>query len=272
MIKSMPFQTVPLDIEELHQAACKAKQSHYVDPDTKLMVFTAYYLSKRKCCGCGCRHCPYKPRTLPHQTSRLLHGKFDDLPPVVDVLFWSGGKDSYLAFRAMRRAALRPVILLTTFDAASGIVAHQEVSIGNIVRQAKTLNVPLLGIPVEGGAYVRLVTAGLDRLRDHGVEIMRVAFGDLHLQHVRTWRESELTALGAQLFYPVWGVPYQSLLKELEDSNITIRISAVDRDRTALKHVKIGDKFSSQFVNQLSDEIDRFGENGEFHTLVELWR
>ncbi|CAN8071616.1 unnamed protein product [Agarophyton chilense] len=172
----------------------------------------------------------------------------------------------------MKRAALRPVILLTTFDSLSGIVAHQEVPIEHIVRQAKVLDVPLLGVPVAGGAYVRLVSAGLDRLRDHGIEIKRVAFGDLHLQHVRSWRECELASLGAQLFYPVWGVPYDSLLKDLEASKATIRISAVDRDRAALENVEVGDVFSSHFVRRLPDEVDRFGENGEFHTLVELWK
>ncbi|PXF48955.1 hypothetical protein BWQ96_01297 [Gracilariopsis chorda] len=260
------------DIEEIHLAACKAKKSHYVDPKSKLMVFTSFYLSKRKCCGCGCRHCPYKPRYFPHQPSRLLNGNFDDLPDSVDILFWSGGKDSYLAFRALQRAAVRPVILLTTFDAASGIVAHQEVSIDDIIRQAKSVNVPLLGVPIAGGAYVRLVSAGLDRLRDHGINIVRVAFGDLHLRHVRNWRETELHSLKAELFYPVWGVKYESLMQELEEANVTIRISAVDHDNPSLRHVKIGDNFGPGFVEKLPHQVDPFGENGEFHTLVELWR
>ncbi len=34
----------------------------YPDPDTGLFVLTASYLRARgKCCGSGCRHCPYPP-------------------------------------------------------------------------------------------------------------------------------------------------------------------------------------------------------------------
>lgn len=32
----------------------------YTDPDTGLYVLTAqYHLSRGRCCGSGCRHCPY---------------------------------------------------------------------------------------------------------------------------------------------------------------------------------------------------------------------
>jgi hypothetical protein len=47
-------------IEELHRAACEAKQASYIDPPTGYMVLTEYaHLKRGKCCGSGCRHCPY---------------------------------------------------------------------------------------------------------------------------------------------------------------------------------------------------------------------
>ena len=49
------------DIEDLHLLACLQRQDSYIDPISGYMVFTAFYLkSRRKCCGNGCRHCPYK--------------------------------------------------------------------------------------------------------------------------------------------------------------------------------------------------------------------
>ena len=49
------------DIEQLHATACQLNKDSYVDPVTKLQVFTAYALSKNgSCCGLGCRHCPYR--------------------------------------------------------------------------------------------------------------------------------------------------------------------------------------------------------------------
>jgi hypothetical protein len=49
---------------------------------------------------------------------------------VDDVLFWSGGKDAYLSLLHLQEAKRRvrqtnSVVLLTTFDSATGIVPHQ---------------------------------------------------------------------------------------------------------------------------------------------------
>lgn len=47
-------------IERIHEAACRRGDTNYIDPDSGLMVLTAFYLSRRGyCCGTGCRHCPY---------------------------------------------------------------------------------------------------------------------------------------------------------------------------------------------------------------------
>ena len=46
-------------IEELHEAACQAKRPFYRDPQSGLMVMTAYALKQRPCCSSNCRHCPY---------------------------------------------------------------------------------------------------------------------------------------------------------------------------------------------------------------------
>ena len=49
------------DIEELHRQACAAGDHTYIDPATGLTVFTeCAHLARGSCCGCGCRHCPYR--------------------------------------------------------------------------------------------------------------------------------------------------------------------------------------------------------------------
>ncbi len=56
---SLSKQTIA-DIESLHQQACADCKETYVDPATGYSVFTAYSHTKRgKCCGSGCRHCPF---------------------------------------------------------------------------------------------------------------------------------------------------------------------------------------------------------------------
>ena len=50
------------DIEEIHRLACRSKHEAYICPSSGLTVFTEYgHLKRGRCCGCGCRHCPYRP-------------------------------------------------------------------------------------------------------------------------------------------------------------------------------------------------------------------
>ena len=46
--------------ERLHRQACDARKSGYIDPETGKFVLTSWFLlSQGKCCGKGCRHCPW---------------------------------------------------------------------------------------------------------------------------------------------------------------------------------------------------------------------
>lgn len=43
-----------------HDAAVRAGEPGYLDPDTGLFVLTAEHLAEKgHCCDEGCRHCPY---------------------------------------------------------------------------------------------------------------------------------------------------------------------------------------------------------------------
>ena len=48
------------EIDRCHRAAVAAGEAGYPDPDTGLFVITAAEHRRRgRCCGNGCRHCPY---------------------------------------------------------------------------------------------------------------------------------------------------------------------------------------------------------------------
>jgi diphthamide synthase (EF-2-diphthine--ammonia ligase) len=84
-------------------------------------------------------------------------------------------------------------------------------------------------------------------------------FGDLHLDHVRHWRDTELGKLGIALEYPLWKVPYASLIKDFEESNVEYVLSASTRDG-----IEVGSVFGRDFSDRIErDSLDGFGENGE---------
>ena len=91
---------------------------------------------------------------------------------------WSGGKDSFLTYRAMQREGVTNIVLLTTFDARSRVIAHQEFAIDQVMEQAAHLNAPLIGVPLHpGGEYVDHLKPALELVP--GCDTL--AFGDLHL-------------------------------------------------------------------------------------------
>ena len=261
----------------LHERACRAGEEFYLDPETDWRVFTEVELRRRgSCCGSGCRHCPYAHDAVPvEERPRLarrpawMTGVHPPSEPA-DVLFWSGGKDSFLTYRALRREGSRSLVLLTTFDAQSRKIAHQELDIALVARQAEHLGVPLLGVPLHPGQAYEARIAEAARMVPR---IARFVFGDLHLEHIRDWRVEafrELAVdLGASLHFPLWGAPYEALMDDLEASGAVCEVSAVTEE--ALGVVRVGQRFDRALMTALPERVDRFGENGEFHTLVKVW-
>ena len=191
----------------------------YLDPNTGFQVFTALGLKARgRCCGAGCRHCPYHHAAIPNaqrpakvsQPAWLTDARPSDARTTV--LFWSGGKDSFLAYRALNHSNL---VLLTTFDKGSTVIAHQELKITDIIAQAEHLDLPLVGIPLHPDrAYEDHIADGLALIPNANT----LAFGDLHLEHIRNWREETFARHPAtshlELSFPLWHRPYQELLQE----------------------------------------------------------
>lgn len=55
-----PDHPLRAEILARHAAALEAGAPSYDDPATGLAVLTAAFLAARgRCCGSGCRHCPY---------------------------------------------------------------------------------------------------------------------------------------------------------------------------------------------------------------------
>lgn len=246
-------------------------RSSYVDPESGYSVFTRAALEARgRCCGCGCRHCPFQHASVPvgARADRIRNAAWltEANEAATIALSWSGGKDSYLALRALQRQhAGADIVLFTTFDAETRVVAHQELPISAVVEQASVLGKALIGIPLRPHHdYFGQVKAGLSL----APLIATLAFGDLHLEHIRAWREScfaPLLATGMTLEFPLWRVSYSTLMQDYLASGARSEVSAVAHP--ALEGM-IGVSFGPEFVDALPDGVDAFGENGEFHTRV----
>ena len=282
------------DFDGLHEEACARGDHFYIDPKTGYMVMTKIkHEARGRCCGSGCRHCPFahvnvrdKARCI--QVPAMLYTPVDGLASDVVVLMWSGGKDSFLALRAMLKpgGALHDVgpsgvVLLTTFDATSRIVAHQEVSAKDVEKQAQHLNVGLVGVPLHrhaGTGYVSRLEAALEVVTSLGCKVKALACGDLHLEHIRSWREEAVgRGLGMKILYPVWsdvaGENYAALTKDLVASGVPCTVTAVTDEAAAAAGATVGAQFTPELSSKLqASGKDAFGEKGEFHTLARVWK
>lgn len=261
------------NVWQLHDAACAAGQDGYVDPATGYLTFTRDYLQRRgRCCAAGCRHCPFAHSNIPvearpakiKQAAWLTYAYVD--PEPASLLFWSGGKDSYLAYLDLQRRQ-RHTVLLTTFDAQSGVIAHQGLHIDDVIQQALALSLPLIGVPLHSDKdYVDHILPALTL----SPQVNELVFGDLHLVHIRNWREQTFGAhpdiQGFSLAFPLWQVDYEALFKQLALSPISITISATVPDLAWAQ----GLSYDADFIARLPEGVDPFGENGEFHTHVKV--
>ena len=282
------------DFDGLHEEACARGDNFYIDPKSGYMVMTRVkHEARGRCCGSGCRHCPFahvnvrdKARCI--QVPAMLNTPAEGLASEVIVLMWSGGKDSFLALRAMlkpggalHKVGTSGVVLLTTFDATSRIVAHQEVGAKDVEKQAQHLNVGLVGVPLHrhaGTGYVSRLEAAISVVKSLGCKVKALACGDLHLEHIRSWREEAVgRGLGMKILYPVWsdvaGENYAALTEDLIASGVPCTVTAVTDDVAAAAGATVGAEFTPELTSKLqASGKDAFGEKGEFHTLARVWK
>ena len=98
---------------DCHREAQQSGKAGYIDPDSGLFVMTEQTLRARgKCCGNGCRHCPFGRSLAGGNTQEknrmYLPDGVGELPKDAIFLFWSGGKDSYLALLSLLKQECLP--------------------------------------------------------------------------------------------------------------------------------------------------------------------
>lgn len=186
----------------------------------------------------------------------------------MDILFWSGGKDAWLALEFYRQHHPdQHLKLLTTYRKTDEIVPHQNIETSHIKKQADHLGLDLLLIPLPGECpndkYLNEVGKALKKEPN---DIGHLIFGDWHLQDIRDWREEAFGEMGYRCLFPIWEKSLHDLLPVITLKPVEITISAVKEEFK--KFIRVGEVYNQRFVHQLPEEIDPMGEKGEFHTKV----
>jgi uncharacterized protein (TIGR00290 family) len=185
-------------------------------------------------------------------------------------LSWSGGKDAAWALHRLRATpGLEVVALVTTVVPAFGRVAMHGVRVELLRAQAHAAGVPLVEVPLSwpstNDEYEGRVGAALAALRaERGVS--HVAFGDLFLEDVRSYRERMLAGSGLLPLFPLWLEPTRPLVDAMLAAGLEARIVCLDPARVGRELA--GRRIDAALLAGLPESVDPCGERGEFHTFV----
>ncbi len=185
------------------------------------------------------------------------------------LLSWSSGKDCAWSLHLLRQQGQYEIVgLLTTLNREDGQVAMHGVRRDLVEAQAKAAGIPLWAVdlpwPCSNSDYETIMKKTCQAAVEAGVE--QVAFGDLFLSDIRSYREKQLQGSGLQPIFPLWGKPTRELARSMISSGVRAKLACVDRE--CLHPEFVGREFDEQLLSDLPPEIDPCGENGEFHTFV----
>ena len=183
---------------------------------------------------------------------------------------WSGGKDAALALDVLHSQSPRRVdALLTTVVEEVETVTMHGTPLAIVEQQAEALGVPLYVMRVPPNAsnptYEERLERALGPLLGDGYDT--VVAGDLFLEDVKAYREEVLRAVGARPLFPLWKRDTTWLARHFIERSYRAIVTSIDT--TQLDPAFVGRMYDGSFLDDLPDNVDPCGENGEFHTFVE---
>jgi len=182
---------------------------------------------------------------------------------------WSTGKDSALAlYKVLQEKEYSVTQLVTSVNKDYERVSMHGLREELLDAQIDTLQIPLQKIyfpaEVSMSDYDETMRKVTNSLVNEGFQYG--IFGDIFLEDLRNYREKKLKEVGITGVFPLWKKDTKALLQEflsLGFKAITVCVNAKLLDESF-----VGRILDENFINELPDNVDPCGENGEFHTFV----
>jgi len=182
---------------------------------------------------------------------------------------WSGGKDSMLALkRIINSSTLKVDHLMTTLSNAYGRISMHGVREDLLDKQAANLNIPLkkIWLPERPSmeVYTEEMKKAYSQVKNNGIR--KIVFGDIFLEDLKDYRDQMLSDIKLSGVYPIWKNPTKKLIEEFINDGFKAIVVCINTK--LLDKSYLGKTIDHHFVEELPDNVDPCGENGEFHTFV----
>ncbi len=180
---------------------------------------------------------------------------------------WSSGKDSALAlYKILQNPEYKIDCLLTSVNQQYQRISMHGVRIELLEAQAESIGIPLkiMQIPEMPTmeVYENVMTKTLTELKNQG--ITHSVFGDIFLEDLREYREKQLAKIAFEGVFPIWKIPSHDLIQEF--LSLGFKTIVVCVNERYLDKSFVGRIIDQDFINNLPENVDVCGENGEFHT------
>jgi uncharacterized protein (TIGR00290 family) len=182
---------------------------------------------------------------------------------------WSGGKDSSLCLhRVMQDQGYKVDCLLTNVNAFHDRISMHGVRRDLLTAQAASIGLPLqtIELPEQPGMqeYEQAMSEKIAELKNSGCT--HALFGDIFLEDLKRYREEKLQSLDIRCVFPLWKIPTPQLMEEFIESGFKAIIVCVNEK--SLDRSFCGRLIDRSFLQDLPEDVDPCGENGEYHSFV----
>lgn len=182
---------------------------------------------------------------------------------------WSGGKDASMAMHQLLLEKEYTIhSLLTSVSKEHQRISMHGVRIELLKEQSNSLGFPLTIMEVPESPtleeYEIIMRKILLSLQENGVRIS--VFGDIFLEDLRAYRELKLKEVGLVGHFPLWKRSTKELAESFIEKGFKSVVTCVND--ALLSKEFAGRDFDRFFLDDLPENVDPCGENGEFHTFV----
>ena len=134
--------------------------------------------------------------------------------------------------------------------------------------QAHAMMLPLRKVrlpePCTNREYDAIMAAEVAMARSQRIEA--IAFGDINLGDIRSYREERMSGTGVEPLFPLWGLDTKALSEDMLADGLRAVITCVDSKQ--MEPSFSGKPFDPSNIRISAPSVDPCGENGEFHTFV----
>lgn len=185
------------------------------------------------------------------------------------LLSWSSGKDSAWALHLLRQdPGIELLGLFTVLNQKYNRASMHATRLEMLHLQAEAVGLPIQTIsipdPCTNEQCDSIMRKFVNGSAGKGIECM--AFGDLFLEDVRKYRQSQLKGTGIDPLFPLWGIPTGDLAEQMLSAGLEAYVSSVDLKKLPGRFA--GQKWSRGLIAEFPEDCDPCGENGEIHTVV----